>query len=455
MKMVDIIEEDVTAVIKKFTTRDGSVFISEGHQDWQIKKAKEAAEFRNLEYDFLHFKVDENLLKTYKSENWLHFKWFIYQRGLICNKINRQFGDDIYEPYRNIKEFNNITEQEFRFFVKKMLFKKTSQNVVVIKPSFLKDKTFFDLIFFSGLIDFNDNKGIIKMYMLNDGVKEENFDDVYPEVEKYYLDRMNDAIFGVVALTENTNYLEEVIKAGILKPTLEHLSRIGYYRFNGKNKILKGTKLNVVKYDITYKFEFPSDDKSEEYFKKYMSLCPNTQKEILYKILFNHNYYLFIQSNYGMLCMYYQYFHNMTELESFKKAEEIHSAFLLIAHNKNYSCLQPYAKFDEDLYDIIINVPFFTMDAYSYNKTFIPIAYRYLIDNFPDRKAEIDIYAVWSSEGSFIPEIYKSNKTFVDIKFYIKLEKLVIDKSKTKYNIRYTFSEFKKKISNMAIDFVI
>lgn len=457
-KNVDIIEESIPVVIKKFTTRDGSVFISEGNQDWQIQKAKDAADYRNLEYDFLHFKVDENLLSVYKSENWLHFKWYIFKNGILCYKLKKSYDNVIYNNYYDIKHFNEITESEFRLLVKKALFQKPYDNsTLTIKPELLNNEFIFNVIFFSGLIDFKDSNDILEMYLKSDRVKEEIYKTFLSEHEKYYTDKLNDRIFGVVAYTENEKYLEKVVKSGILKPNLTHLTNIGYNLFLdeyfNKFKEIKGTKNTVKNGNSAYTFSFRSINSSESYFKKYMSLCTESRIEILKAILFNHNYDLFINSNYGMLCMYYQHFYNMNEKDSFKKAEEIHSAFLFVSHNSRYECLKQYAKPDNELYDIIINVSVFSNDRYD-RLEYISSVFNYLIENFPDKKSELDIYVVWSSEGKFIPKSYEFMKTLTDKKFYIKHEKLVKNTG-TDYNVRYSFEEFKNHVSAMGINYII
>lgn len=67
--MKDIKEESVTVTIKKFVSRDGTEYISEGPSKHQIDGAKYKAEHQNTMYDYLHFEVDESLLCEYKSEN--------------------------------------------------------------------------------------------------------------------------------------------------------------------------------------------------------------------------------------------------------------------------------------------------------------------------------------------------------------------------------------------------
>ena len=112
--MKDIKEESVEVTIKKFTSRDGTVFTSDGPSKYQIEQAKSRAEHQNIMYDYLHFKVDESLLFEYKSENWLHFKWQFFRHYLKVMKWSNGWNYYPLTDNMSYESMNNITEKDIR-----------------------------------------------------------------------------------------------------------------------------------------------------------------------------------------------------------------------------------------------------------------------------------------------------------------------------------------------------
>jgi hypothetical protein len=326
-----ITEEIITVTLKKFTTTDGTVFESAGPSEIQIEQAKSLAEKHESRYDFLYFKIDENLLKEYKSENWNHFKWYFARNHCFCKKY---WSNGVhYEPVNFSEDYyNNVPEEEFLYLLRKCLLLSSHDTGITFSDKF-SDEKFINIIFFSGIIDFSD----LKEY--------------------------SDIFFNRIMNTYNIELLEKLVNAGIITITEKNITHLGdkfsYYRQHdlGREYKVKGSLTQAKKDDTRnseYKeFSFKTNDKLEAYFKKCLSLCKSDRLTILNKILYDANWDLFLTSNYGMLCLFYQHYDNMTEEQSFKKAEEIQSALLYDAFSKEYpyrySYLKKYAKSDTDL----------------------------------------------------------------------------------------------------------
>lgn len=128
--------EEIPVVLSKFTTTDGTVFISAGPSDLQIKQAKNLACNHEEKYDFLHFEIDDSLLREYKSENWNHFKWYFARNNIFCKK---SWDNGIISNSANfsVNYYNNVSEEDFLFLIKKC----------VITPINGQGITFFDNCF--------------------------------------------------------------------------------------------------------------------------------------------------------------------------------------------------------------------------------------------------------------------------------------------------------------------
>ena len=332
-----ITEKSIPATLKEFTTTDGTVFLSEGPSENQINNAKYRAESHEEQYDFMYFKIDEELLKEYKSENWHHFKWYFaryraFTKNTWENGIVRRPAD------YSINFYNNVTEEDFLFLIRKCLILPLDKQGISFSENLFENEQFINIIFFSGIIDFSDLK---------------NYSDVF---------------FSKILKTKNVELLERLVNKGIITITTRNITRAGdkfsynrYQRFDSVKYKLKGT-LTKAKKDNTRnseyeEFAFLSTDIDEMFFRKCLSLCKIEKEQIFHDIIFCHNWDLFISSNYGMLSLFYQYYDNMTEEKSFKRAEQVQSALLFNSFvDKNnphylhrYSHLKKYAKLDKYL----------------------------------------------------------------------------------------------------------
>lgn len=332
-----ITEEIIPVTLKKFTTTDGTVFTSEGPNENQITHAKFLAESHEERYDFLHFKVDESLLKEYKSENYNHFKWYFARSRAFCKKS--WSNGTICEPVNFSNNFyNNVPEEDFLFLIRKCVLTPIDGRGVTFFDNCFSDEEITNIIFFSGIIDFSD-------------LKEESY-----------------ILFNKLLHELNFDLLEKLVNNGVITITLDNIVRAGHFFSYNRHRVLeskyklKGT-LTKAKKDNSRnsdyeEFAFQSTDESESFFKMCLNLCKIEREKVLQRIIYNSNFELFSTSNYGMLSLFYQHYDKMTEDKSFKKAEEIQSAVLLnVMRNgtKMYDYLTKYAKIDKELTLIIKN----------------------------------------------------------------------------------------------------
>ena len=328
--------EEIPVVLNKFTTTDGTVFISSGPSEHQINKAKNLAYSHEENYNFLHFEIDESFLKEYKSENWNHFKWYFARNNIFCKK---SWNNGVVSNSANfsVNYNNNVSEEDFLYLIRKCIITPINGQGVTFFDNCFSDDKFIDIIFFSGIIDFSELKDYSTVF------------------------------FNKISKKLNISLLERLVNNNIITITLDNIEHVGnyfsynrYHVFDSKKYNLKGTHTKAKKDESRNaeyeEFSFTSSDELEEFFKMCLRLCKIERKEILHNILYGGNWDLFLTSNYGMLSLFYQHYDNMTEIASFKKAEEIQSAVLLtIIRNglKRFGYLTKYAKEDKELKTIL------------------------------------------------------------------------------------------------------
>ncbi|MCK9447269.1 hypothetical protein M0Q50_10500 [bacterium] len=180
-----MVENKSTVDIVEYVAKDGKVFkLNIEYLQNELKKECERHDKdHDTYYEIRNFKVDENLLKEYKSENWKHFKYDIIKH--VCVYRQSSFNN---MSFLSIDDINKIdTEEKFINFISDVIAKK--DNLVFDN----KNINLYSKLYGSGLFDykklhitFNDNGRHNYYDLLYDAIEDVNIDLV-----KYIVETLN------------------------------------------------------------------------------------------------------------------------------------------------------------------------------------------------------------------------------------------------------------------------
>ena len=429
--MKDIKEESVTVTIKKFVSRDGTEYISEGPSKHQIDGAKYKAEHQNTMYDYLHFEVDESLLCEYKSENWLHFKWQFFRHYLKVMKWSNGWRYYSLNDHMSYESMNKITEKDFVKMIQGTIFENRSREYGYL-PKLYNNDNFLKILLFSGILDYESVKSpyrqSVSYKILKDGKQE-----AIPVSPTLDIDYRSEHLFNTVRRFNKTEFLKKLVKSGHISVTPDQIADYcrdvqgqimdertlhDYFHWSWssedgekdgqeKDYLPKGTlKSYTTKKgmfdvsDVETKFVYYASEKAEKFLKICFDSCKSDKNEILKYMLGETSGVFFMGGEYGGVCIWYQHFFNMTEKQSYKKGQEIYASYVYL-NTRGYDKLKDFAKPDDNFMDIILNGRIFGDQDYSIKEKI-----NFLIEKLPHRQEEIELWSVWSTYFKFVPDKY-------------------------------------------------
>jgi len=426
----DIREEIINVTVKKYTCKDGVVFLSDGPSKKQQEVAKNKAIYHNNMYDFTHYEINSEIIKKYKSENFTNFKMLFFNKYISTYKWCNGYH---YKPYLanvNFDFVKNLNEKDFLEIVEKIFLNKDSN--FCFQPNLFQNNDFLELLLFSGVLDFQ------KMFI------------------KYNKNVVSDIIFQSIPMN-NLDILDKAIKNGLVEISLNNIKNlyhcIGWgqlieeklifmsnkyseympksvedeYNFC-KTTIIRGTK-NEILSDKNYTLSYYISDVSEKYIHMCFEFC-KYDKQLIYASLFRSD--MLRPNVYGLISTYYKYFYNLSDNDADIKAQDDYLSYLFLL-NERYKYDTQILKPSIHLLEAILTEPSnnfgISQQRYMFENGNFLKTLNYLIEHFSDKKDDIEIFTMWMTKGKYIKKI------FLDLSLKIDFET--------------TYSIFKENIKNI------